>query len=208
MPKNANTARAKLLEATMRLSREKEYESLTVREICKQAGVSNGAFYHHYQTKDQLVLEAFLDFDRAITAEMIAHCDSLEPLEALWYIFDNYIDYIVKYVGGAMTEYYRLLLKKEQEGYRDPRRIFLFQMEKHCRRCQNRGFFAKEYSAQQLMELFSRSLRGIIFDWCLCRGGYDLKQQMQKDIGLLIKGLAPKPALQQGAEPGKKISSA
>ncbi len=185
----ANATRSKLLAATMKLSKEKDYENLTVREICKQAGVSNGAFYHHYQTKDQLVLEAFLDFDDAITPEMMETCDNLQPLEALWYIFDNYIEYIVQNVGCAMGAYYRLLLKKEQEGYRDPRRVFLAQIEKHCQRCQNCGIFLKNNSAQELMELFSRSLRGIIFDWCLCRGSYDLKQQMKQDIGFLIKGL-------------------
>lgn len=34
---------------------EKGYEQLSIKNICEEAGVSNGSFYHHFKTKDDLL---------------------------------------------------------------------------------------------------------------------------------------------------------
>ena len=109
----ADATRYALLKAVVQLSKEQDYDSVTVRQICQRAGVSNGAFYHHYSGKDQLVLQAFLDFDRAVTPDLVRQCESLSPLDSLYFMFRQYLEYIQKAVGRAMPSYYRVLLKGE-----------------------------------------------------------------------------------------------
>lgn len=113
----SDATRSALLEAVIQLSRDQEYDSVTVRQICRQAGVSNGAFYHHYANKDQLVLQAFLDFDRAVTPDLVSQCESMLPMESLYFMFRNYLEYIQDQVGRAMPSYYRVLLKGESREY-------------------------------------------------------------------------------------------
>jgi len=56
------TAREKLIGAAQALMLSKGYPATTVDEICAEAGVSKGSFYHFFETKEDLglaVLEAF-----------------------------------------------------------------------------------------------------------------------------------------------------
>lgn len=187
----ADATRSALLDAVIQLSREQDYDAVTVRQICRRAGVSNGAFYHHYASKDQLVLHAFLDFDRAVTPDLVRQCEALAPMESLYFIFHEYLEYIQRVVGRAMPSYYRVLLKGESREYRNPARPFLQAMRHHCARCQQAGLLTGDYTAEELMELFSRFLRGLLFDWCLCGCEGTLWPKAQRDLRYWMRGLAP-----------------
>ncbi|MEO1190938.1 MAG: TetR/AcrR family transcriptional regulator [Pseudomonadota bacterium] len=56
--RNAAETRGKLLETAMRLIWQSNYSSVGVNEICTQAGVTKGAFYHHFETKADLYVAA------------------------------------------------------------------------------------------------------------------------------------------------------
>jgi TetR/AcrR family transcriptional repressor of nem operon len=47
-------ARARLLSAAVKLVRHKGYDSTTVDDLCKEAGVTKGAFFHHFENKEAL----------------------------------------------------------------------------------------------------------------------------------------------------------
>src|SRR5580700_9360973 len=51
-------ARQKLLDAALSLIREKGYSATSVDELCAQAGVTKGAFFHHFRSKDALAVAA------------------------------------------------------------------------------------------------------------------------------------------------------
>ena len=46
-----------MVEALLLLLEKKEYDSITVKEICEKAGVNRSTFYMHYDTKDDLLVE-------------------------------------------------------------------------------------------------------------------------------------------------------
>ena len=46
-----------MVEALLFLLEKKEYDSITVKEICEKAGVNRSTFYMHYDTKDDLLVE-------------------------------------------------------------------------------------------------------------------------------------------------------
>ena len=52
------TARKKLLDAALSLIREKGYSATSVDELCTHAGVTKGAFFHHFKSKDALAVAA------------------------------------------------------------------------------------------------------------------------------------------------------
>ena len=56
-PKTPN-ARAKLLRAALGVIRVKGYSATSVDELCAAAGVTKGAFFHHFATKEALAVAA------------------------------------------------------------------------------------------------------------------------------------------------------
>ena len=45
----------KIFQAAKRILQKKGYEALSIKNICEEAKVSNGSFYHHFKTKDDLL---------------------------------------------------------------------------------------------------------------------------------------------------------
>ena len=53
----------KIFQAAKRILQKKGYEELSIKNICEEAGVSNGSFYHHFRTKDDL-LSYYIETER------------------------------------------------------------------------------------------------------------------------------------------------
>ena len=72
MQQRSEETRTKITEAAIKLFSNTGYNKASVDEICAEAGISKGAFYHHFKSKQELFL-ALLDgwlqaIDNAIEA--------------------------------------------------------------------------------------------------------------------------------------------
>ena len=95
MQQRSEETRARILEAAIKQFSNRGFAAASVDDICTEAGVSKGAFYHHFETKQALFL-ALLDswlkaIDNAIEAskEMTAPETFLQITEAFPYIFET-----------------------------------------------------------------------------------------------------------------------
>lgn len=86
MRKQTDT-REKLLCTAMSLIWQSNYTSVGVNEICKQAGVTKGSFYHYFETKADLyyaaVMHAWENTKQELEALFTSGLDPLERLEGL-----------------------------------------------------------------------------------------------------------------------------
>jgi len=57
MQKRSQETRKQILNTALELFSRSGYESTSVAEICQEAGVSKGAFYHHFPTKQAVFLK-------------------------------------------------------------------------------------------------------------------------------------------------------
>ena len=62
--------RAEILEAASRSFGSRGYDATGVAEICREVGISKGAFYHHFPSKQALFLELLRDWLEGIDGEI------------------------------------------------------------------------------------------------------------------------------------------
>jgi AcrR family transcriptional regulator len=67
--------RERILTAGLHLIDERGYEAATVAAIRTRAGVSNGSFFHFFDSKESLAAELFLDAIRAYHQAMLRSVD-------------------------------------------------------------------------------------------------------------------------------------
>lgn len=54
----ASDARTRLLDAALKVVRQKGYSATRVEDVCEAAGVTKGAFFHHFESKEALAVAA------------------------------------------------------------------------------------------------------------------------------------------------------
>jgi TetR/AcrR family transcriptional repressor of nem operon len=109
------TARDKLMEAAVAMVREKGFAATSVDDLCKQAGVTKGAFFHHFATKEQLGVEAARHWDEMTSAFFAAQAYRQldDPLERVL----GYIDFRREILAGEVSEFTCLVGTMVQEAY-------------------------------------------------------------------------------------------
>lgn len=86
---------AKIIEAAIKLFSSRGYNKASVDDICKEAGISKGAFYHHFKSKQTLFLALLDEWLQAIDSAIEASRDKTAPetfmqmSEAFPYIFET-----------------------------------------------------------------------------------------------------------------------
>jgi len=114
--KNAKPrARSKLLEAALSVIRSKGYSATSVDELCTAAGVTKGAFFHHFKSKDELAVAAadyWSEMTGALFAEAPYH-DHVDPLERVL----SYVAFRKQLLQGALPDFTCLVGTMVQETY-------------------------------------------------------------------------------------------
>jgi TetR/AcrR family transcriptional repressor of nem operon len=109
------TSRQKLLDAALRVVREKGYASTSVDDLCRAAGVTKGAFFHHFATKDELAVAA-ADYWSEMTGGFFAtapYHQHEDPLDRVL----GYIEFRKQILQGRVADFTCLVGTMVQEAY-------------------------------------------------------------------------------------------
>jgi len=112
---NQPDGRTRLLDAAMQVIREQGYSATTVDDICGAAGVTKGAFFHHFKSKEDLGVAATAHFSEMAarlfgTAPYNEHADPLDRLL-------GYVDFRAAILTGPIAGFTCLLGTMVQEAY-------------------------------------------------------------------------------------------
>ena len=108
-------ARTRLLDAAMQVIRAQGYSATTVDDICRGAGLSKGAFFHHFKSKEDLALAAAAHFSQMAERLFRAapYRQHTDPLDRLL----GYVDFRSSLLTGPLAGFTCLLGTMVQEAY-------------------------------------------------------------------------------------------
>ncbi len=108
-------ARSRLLDAALLVIREKGFSGTSVDDLCAAAGVTKGAFFHHFKSKEALGVAAANHWAETTSAFFdeapYHHYD--DPLQRIL----AYVDFRRSIIEGALAEFTCLVGTMVQETY-------------------------------------------------------------------------------------------
>src|SRR5919109_180712 len=96
-------ARSRLLDAAMQLIRAHGYSATSVDDICRAAGLTKGAFFHHFRSKEDLAVAAaghFSEMAERLFGEA-PYRELADPLDRLL----GYIEFRTQILAGPVPAF-------------------------------------------------------------------------------------------------------
>lgn len=175
----------KIIQSANDLFTTKNFEAVKIADICKAAGVSIGAFYHYFTSKEDIINDAYNDFDAAVE-EMLESKTFPSRLEAILYLLYFQVKSICDRGHVFATCYFKNQLTNKEKNIINKDRYFYKQVLKEVTSAIDNGELHYE-DAEKLTDFLLRVTRGSIYDWCLHEGSYDLVGQIALDIRFILK---------------------
>ena len=109
------TTRQRIIDSALSVIRTKGYDATSVDELCSAAGVTKGAFFHHFKSKEGLAVAA-ADHWSSMTGEFFSHApyhQHEDPLERVL----GYVEFRKAILQGKLPEFTCLAGTMVQETY-------------------------------------------------------------------------------------------
>lgn len=105
----------KIIDSALSLIRERGYEATTVDELCAAAGVTKGAFFHHFKSKEELAVAA-AQYWSAMTDEFFRNAPYHSKEDPLKRVL-GYIAFRKAILQGEISQFTCLVGTMVQETY-------------------------------------------------------------------------------------------
>ena len=179
---------AALIRAALKLCMTKDASKVTIREICSSAGVSVGAFYHHFESRQELFTSAFRAFDLELNRHMELRCNNKNPLTALTDLLMFQVTFVSQEGAGLLPQYFCAILTDPSCASVSPDRTY-YRFTLDCvQRLAANGMLRPEYAPQKIADLCISFIRGCLIDWTLHRQSYDIVEHVRSVLPILLRG--------------------
>ena len=178
----------KIFRAAKSILQKKGYEELSIKNICEEAGVSNGSFYHHFKTKDDL-LSYYIEEQPSINPDLLEIPTSAqEAKDAIIYVYLNYVHYCEDLGVSFMSNYYTPKNQSLNPLIRTERPYPIVTVHNYMQKCIEAGVIAPHIPLDDMTTDIRMIVIGNVFEWCLKNGDADFEGNMKRSLETYLNG--------------------
>ncbi|MGL5779234.1 TetR/AcrR family transcriptional regulator [Cetobacterium sp.] len=200
----AKLTKEKILKTALDLINKKGFASVTVSEICNQAGVAKGTFYVHFESKEDIIKE---NYNSDMSEYVLKNFDDFILNEYESFAKDNpnksIKEKIIQFLKGefmyANHVGYDLICRayltnlsdsiNGKKNYHFENRQFLPLLKELISEGIQNKEFTKYTKLDDLIVYIESFCRGIMTTWCLSKGNFDIVDIGEKHIRTLLVDL-------------------
>ena len=186
--KSGRNTKGRIVSAAWKLFYEQGYDDTTIEEIIDESGTSKGSFYHYFEGKDALLSSLSCLFDDKydeLKQQLTDDANAFDTLiflnRELFGMIDNGvdIDLLTKLFSTQLTT-------KGERHLMDNSRVYFKLLRKIVSEGQKKGELTDSMTASEIVRYYAMCERGIMYDWCLMKGGYSLKSYSETVFPMML----------------------
>ena len=175
--------REKIFQAAKRILQKKGYEELSIKNICEEAGVSNGSFYHHFKTKDDL-LSYYIEDQPKIDPDLLELPENVAGVKtAIIQVYMNYVKYCRELGVEFMAEYYDTKNQALNADIRTERPYPIVTVQTYVEKAIQAGIVSLNVKIEEFTTDIRMIVIGNVFEWCIKHGEADFEGNMSRSLG-------------------------
>lgn len=173
----------KIFRAAKRILQKKGYEELSIKNICEEAGVSNGSFYHHFKTKDDL-LSYYIEDQPTINPDLLETPESPEGVKnGIIQVYLNYVKYCRELGVEFMSGYYDTKNQALNSDIRTERPYPIVTVQTYVEKAVAAGVVSVNVDIDEFTTDIRMIVIGNVFEWCIKNGQVDFEGNMCRSLG-------------------------
>ena len=181
--------KAKIFRAAKHILQKHGYEALSSKNICEEAGVSNGSFYHHFKTKDDL-LSYYIEEQPNINPDLLDIPRSADEVKsAIVYVYLNYVHYCQELGVEFMANYYTPKNQSLNPLIRTERPYPIVTVHNYLQKCIGAGIISPNQDIEDITTDIRMIVIGNVFEWCLKEGNADFEGNMKRSLESYMNGV-------------------
>ena len=196
--KKSQETKEKIFQAAKKILQKSGYEKLSIKNICEEAGVSNGSFYHHFKTKDDL-LSYYIEDQPTMGPDLLETPKSLEDVKDGTYIKElgllaravfvvdehntvTYVEYCKELGVEFMSGYYDTKNQALNPAIRTERPYPIVTVQAYVEQAAKDGIINIRESIDEFTTDIRMIVIGNVFEWCLREGNADFEGNMSRSL--------------------------
>ena len=175
----------RFLAAVEKILNGEGYENVTIRKVCKEAGLAPGTFYRYFSGKNEL-LSARLDEDNSTRAQYLeGRLQGLSSVQKVFFFSRYYAEMNYEAEPG-----FHLVMFTPMENWHRKKQPLLDLLMDIFADGQKNGEVKDHIRADELAVLFLDVLRGCIHCWCVQHRSFDLRDRIEKITRVFMHSFA------------------
>lgn len=170
----------KILNKSLEMMMEVGFDQVKISEICQQTGVSVGAFYHHFGSKEGIIIAGYSECDRYFDETVVKSIQEGDPVLRVV----EYLRYQAKYAEDMgvdlLVQVYKSQLTDGTDFFLSMERSLPKNLLTLIKEAQTLGRLSEIISAEEILEELLIISRGCIYNWCQNQGTYHLEEKMTR----------------------------
>lgn len=179
----------RIFRAAKEILQRNGYENLSIKNICEEAGVSNGSFYHHFKTKDDL-LSYYIEEQPSINPELLEiPTDRNAAKDAIIEVYLNYASYCEELGVDFVAGYYNPRNQALNPDIRTERSYPIVTVQQYLEKAVSAGAIQLKLNISEVVTDIRMLVIGNAFDWALRGGKSDIKENMKRSLSFYLDGV-------------------
>ena len=179
----------KIFRAAKHILQKKGYDQLSIKNICEEAGVSNGSFYHHFKTKDDL-LSYYIEEQPSINPDLLDLPENAEEAkQTIIYVYLNYVHYCQELGVEFMSNYYTPKNQSLNPLIRTERPYPIITVSNYLQKVIDANIIHPSLALEDITTDIRMIVIGTVFEWCLKSGDTDFEGNMKRSLETYLNGL-------------------